>query len=588
MITANGLRKKFLSFFESKQHSLIPSASLVPENDPSVLFTTAGMHPLVPFLLGQKHPQGKRLANIQVCLRTGDIEEVGDSSHGTLFEMMGYWSLGDYFKKESISWTYEFFTNELGLDPKKIAVTCFEGDGDIPKDVESEKIWKSLGITNIAFLGRKENWWGPAGETGPCGPDTEIFYYVGEGKPNGNPGSHEKLWCELGNNVFMEYNKTKDGKYLPLEQKNVDVGLGFERNFMFLNGFEDMYATELYWPLIQTIESFSGKKYGDDEVEQTSMRVIADHVKAAVFILGDVRGMSPSNLGQGYVLRRLIRRAIRHAKVLGIEKEFTRVLADVVLDSYKGTYEYLETRRDFILNELEKEEKKFLKLLEKGLVQFEKIAEKSKKIISGHDVFVLFTSYGFPLEMTEELAYEKGLKVDVEAYNKEFEKHQNLSRSATKGTFKSGLADHSEETTQLHTASHILLKALRELLGDHVQQKGSNITAERLRFDFNFERKLSPEELKTIENRVNEIISMNLKIERKEGSLEAAKKAGAFGVFDEKYTGVVSYYEIEGYSKEICTGPHVEKTGDLGHFRIIKEQSSSAGVRRIKAVLEKK
>ena len=586
--TAEQLRKDFLNFFKGKQHSILPSASLIPENDPTVLFTTAGMHPLVPFLLGQKHPSGKRLANVQICIRTGDIDEVGDAIHHTFFEMLGNWSLGDYFKKESLTWTYEFLTKVLKIDHSLLAVTCFEGDSDVPQDTESAKIWHSLGITNLVFLGRKNNWWGPAGETGPCGPDSEIFYYTGKGKPKGSPKTHPQEWVEIWNNVFIEYEKKKDGSFAPLKQKNVDTGMGLERTLAVLNGFTDNYTTELFWPLIQSLEQVSGKKYGDEKEVSRSMRIIVDHMKAATFIVGDEKGVLPSNLGQGYVLRRLIRRAIRHARLLGLEKDFCRVLSDLVVDIYAENYPSLEKKRDLIGMVLAAEEEKFQKQLEKGLKEFEKIASHSKKEVSGHDAFVLFTTHGFPLEMIKELAEEKRLKVDVKSYLKEFEKHQEQSRTARAGIFKSGLADASEETIKLHTTSHILLKVLRETLGDNVVQKGSNITPERLRFDFNLERKLTVEELKEIEDRVNEIIQMNLNVKRHEGNLEEAKKAKALGIFEHKYTGKVSWYEIEGFSHEICTGPHVVKTGVLGTFRIIKEESSSAGVRRIKAVLEKK
>ncbi len=593
MITAHEIRQKYLEFFKSKGHAVIPSASLIPENDPSVLFTTAGMHPLVPYLLGQKHPLGNRLTDVQKCVRTGDIDEVGDYSHHTFFEMLGNWSLGDssdpngigragYFKQEAIEWSYEFLTSPewLGLDKNRIAVSVFQGDSDAPFDDEAFAIWKKLGIPEerIAKLPKKNNWWGPAGETGPCGPDTEMFYWVGD--PTQVPESFNDdspLWLEVWNDVFMQYNKTKSGEFEPLSQKNVDTGMGLERTTAVVNGFNDNYKTELFVPIIERVEMLSHKKY-DDYVKE--MRIIADHLKASVFILGDEKGIVPSNTGQGYVLRRLIRRAVRYGKQLGI-KTFTSDVGEVVIQIYKDVYPELSKNKDFVLSNLSQEEEKFEKTLEHGLKEFDK----------GVSPFVLFTTYGFPLEMTKELAQEKGISIDEDAFYEELKHHQDLSRTASAGMFKGGLADAGDETKKLHTATHLLLQALKDVLQENIMQKGSNITSERLRFDFNHGTKLTDEEKKQVEDIVNEKIKADLPMNRVLMKKEDAEKTGASHAFGDKYGDEVSVYYIgdsleTAYSKEFCGGPHVERTGVLGHFKITKEEAVSAGVRRIKAILE--
>jgi len=559
------LIKKYIEFFKSKGHKEIPNASLIPKDDPTVLFTTAGMHPLVPFLLGQKHPLGKRLCNIQRCIRTGDIEEVGDTCHHTFFEMLGNWSLGDYFKEDAIKFSFEFLTKELKIAKEELEVTCFKGDENSPKDTEAENIWKSLGINKIKFLPKKDNWWGPAGETGPCGPDTEMFY----------------KGVEIWNDVFMGYNKNSSGKYQIANQKNVDTGMGVERTTTLINGLKDNYLSDCFKPLIEQIEKISGKKYKGNE---KAMRIIADHIKAAVFIIND--GITPSNTEQGYVLRRLIRRAIRYQKDLGIslEKDLTTPLVKEILKIYSD-YTELKKNEKFIIDELNKEEDKFEKTLDKGLREFQKMIDKDQQI-TAKEAFLLFQSYGFPIEMISELAKEKHVPIDVKGFKHEFEKHQELSRTASAGKFKSGLADNSETTTKLHTATHLLLEALRVVLKDeNIFQKGSNITPERLRLDFNFNRKLTEEEIKQIEDLVNAEIQKKCEVIREEMTPAEAKKAGALGVFDAKYGEIVSVYSIGKFSKEICAGPHVTNLCKLGKFKIQKEESSSSGVRRIKAEL---
>jgi len=551
------LIKKYIEFFKKQGHKEIPNSSLVPENDPTVLFTTAGMHPLVPFLLGQKHPLGKRLVNVQKCIRTGDIDEVGDTTHHTFFEMLGNWSLGDYWKKESIGYSFEFLTKVLKIPQKDILVTCFKGEKEISKDNESAKIWEEVGISKIKFLGKKDNWWGPAGNTGPCGPDTEIFV------------NNFEIW----NNVFMEYNKNEKRMYDELKQKNVDTGMGVERTVAVLNGLEDNYLAEMWKPIIEKIEKLSKETYKGNE---KAMRIIADHVKASVLIIAD--GIVPSNTEQGYVLRRLIRRAVRYTKELGIKEPISKIAEPVfkIYDDYK-------LNKKIILEELEKEEEKFNKTLEKGLNVFKKLSSTN---ITGEKAFLLFQSYGFPIEMTTELAKELGINVDEKGFYKELAKHQELSRTASVGKFKSGLADDSEATTKLHTAAHLVLEALKIVLKDKkIVQKGSNINPERLRLDFSFDRKVTPEEIKKVEELVNKKIEEKIKVVREEMSPKDAFKQGAEGEFGSKYPDIVSVYTIGDFSKEICTGPHVENTKDLGKFKIIKEQSSSSGVRRIKGVL---
>jgi alanyl-tRNA synthetase len=582
MITKE-LRKKYLEFFGEKGHAVLPSAPLIPENDPTVLFTTAGMHPLVPFLLGEKHPAGKRLASVQKCIRTGDIDEVGDNWHGTFFEMLGNWSLGDYFKEEAIKWSWEFLTDKkwLGLDPKNLAVSVFAGDDDAPFDNEAYDLWRDLGVSKdrIAKLGKEDNWWGPAGKTGPCGPDTEMFYWAGVGQAPEKFDPQNKNWVEIWNDVFMQYNKTADGKYEPLAQKNIDTGMGLERTIAVLGNKKSIYETEVLAPLVSKIKEMAG---GDSEEKST--RILADHVRAATFVLGDPIGVVPSNIGQGYILRRFIRRAIRHAKKLGIDvkKDVTVPLAEIVIDLYKEEYPELSEKKDKILNELQKEEDKFDKTLERGLKEFEKLEK-----ITGKDAFNLFTTYGFPLELTIELARDKGMQVDIGEFEEEFRKHQELSRTASAGQFKGGLADSSDEVKRLHTAAHLMLAALRKVLGTHVEQRGSNITAERLRFDFSHPQKMTSEEIKKVEDLVNGEIKKNSPIVCEVMTVDEAKKKGAMGIFGNKYGEQVKVYSAGDFSKEICGGPHADSTGELGQFKIVKEEASSAGIRRIKAVLER-
>ncbi len=605
MKTREELIKAYIDFFKEKKHKHIPSSSLIPENDPTVLFTTAGMHPLVPFLLGQKHPSGKRLVNVQKCIRTGDIDEVGDKSHGTFFEMLGNWSLGDYWKDEAIQFTFEYLTKVIKFRKDNIAVSVFAGDDKIgvEEDKESLKKWKSLGIADerIAHLGKEDNWWGPAGETGPCGPCTEVFYWTGKDKAPKKYDPNNENWLEVGNDVFMEYNKTKSGSYEKLKQRNVDFGGGLIRQLAIINGLDDIFKTSVFSPIIREIERISGKKYieegkasgklGSLSKETRAMRIIADHIKASVFILGDEKGIKPSNVGQGYVLRRLIRRAIRYARLLGIKENFAHRLTNIIAKIYPD-YQEIERNHKIIEQELKTEEEKFNLTLEKGLKKFKEL--EKDKIISGKEAFLLFQSYGFPIEFTEELADESGVKVDLEEYNDEFKRHQDLSRTASAGMFKSGLADDSEATKKLHTATHLLNEALRIVLQDkEIKQKGSNINPERLRFDFNFPRKLTEEEVKQVEKLINEKIKANLQVIREEIPLEDAINSGAQHEFGTKYPELVSIYTIADkkdkrgwFSKEFCTGPHVSSTKELGSFKIIKEESSSAGIRRIKAVVE--
>ncbi|MBT4165408.1 alanine--tRNA ligase [archaeon] len=573
------LIEKYIKFFKSKNHKEIQNSPLIPENDPTVLFTTAGMHPLVPFLLGQPHPQGKRLVNIQKCIRTGDIEEVGDKTHHTFFEMMGNWSLGDYWKEQAINLTFEFITKTLKIPKEKLAVTVFKGDKNAEKDTESAKIWEQLEIPKerIAFLDKKENWWGPAGKTGPCGPDTEIFYWSSKEKTPTKFKPEDENWVEIGNNVLMQYLKDEKENYNEAKQKNIDFGGGVERIIAILNNQDDNYQTEIWKPIIKEIEKLSNKKYKENQKE---MRIIADHIKASCFILAD--GITPSNTEQGYVLRRLIRRAIRYARKLNL-KNFTTKIAEPIFKIYDD-YNNLTKNKKQILEELEKEENRFLETLEKGMKKFEKMTNDNK--IDGKEAFLLYQSYGFPIEMTEELTKERKIKLDKKAFQKELQKHQQLSRTATEGKFKSGLADSSNQTTKLHTATHLLAEALRKILKKDIQQRGSNITAERLRFDFNFDRKLTNEELTKIENLVNKKITQCLDVKKQELTVKDAKKQGAQGIFDNKYRQKVNVYSIGDFSKEICAGPHAENISELGKFKITKESSSSAGVRRIKAILE--
>jgi len=578
------LIRKYIEFFKSRGHREIANSSLIPENDPTVLFTTAGMHPLVPVLLGGRHPLGKRLCNVQRCVRTQDIDSVGDSVHHTFFEMLGNWSLGDYFKDEAIRLSFEFLTEVLKIPKDRLAISCFAGDRDSPKDSESAGVWKSLGIADerIAFLGKNDNWWGPAGKTGPCGPDTEMFYWTG-GSPPKKFDPKDSRWVEIWNDVIMQYVKDENGSYNEAEQKNIDTGMGVERTVAVLNGLADDYLSGCFLPIIRKLEELSGKKYAGHERE---MRIIADHIKAAVFIISE--GVSPSNVERGYVLRRLIRRAIRYGRMLGLN-DFMPKAALPVFGIYKD-YGFLKKNRSRVIRELDEEEKRFAKTLEQGMREFGRLAKSDK--ISGSSAFLLYQSYGFPIEMTLELAKEKKIRVDTKEFEEENRKHQELSRTASAGAFRSGLADSSEETRKLHTATHLLNAALKIVLKDKgIHQKGSNITAERLRFDFSFDRKLTEQELKDIESLVNRKIAEGLSVSTAEMTPDEAANAGAEGVFGHKYGEAVIVYSIgpkgHEFSKEICAGPHVRNTKELGHFKIVKEEASAAGVRRIKAVLEK-
>lgn len=581
--TRKQLIKEFIAFYKIKNHKEIPNASLIPENDPTVLFTTAGMHPIVPFLLGQKHPLGKRLVNVQRCIRTQDIDSVGDTCHHTFFEMLGKWSLGDYFKEDAIKYSFQFLTNVLKIPIEKLAVTCFAGDKNASKDEEAARVWEGLGILKqrIAFLGKEDNWWGPAGKTGPCGPCTEMFYWKAKTKPPVKFNPEDKNWVEIGNDVLMQYVKDDKGDYLEAKQKNIDFGGGVERILTILNGLEDDYLSDCFSLIIKKIENISGKRYLIEQYKKP-MRIIADHLKASVFMIAD--GVVPSNTEQGYVLRRLIRKSVKCGKELGI-KNFTEHVVVPIFEIYDD-YEILKKNKNKILEELKKEEEKFLETLEQGIIVFEKLI-KNKKQLSGQDAFLLYQSYGFPFELTLELAHDKKIKVNEKEYEKELQKHQELSRTATQGKFKSGLADDSEATKKLHTATHLLNQALRVVLKKpEIFQKGSNITPERLRFDFNFDRKLTDEELKKVEDLVNKKIKEKIPVICDFMKPQEAKKTGAQGVFDEKYGENVSVYSAGDFSKEICAGPHVNNTSELGKFKIIKEESSAAGVRRIKAVLE--
>ena len=653
-ITSAELREKFLAFMESKGHHRIQSASVIPENDPTVLFTTAGMHPLVPYLMGTPHPAGTRLTDVQKCIRTGDIDDVGDPSHLTFFEMLGNWSLGDYFKKEMIPWSWEFLTSPeyLGLPKEKLAFTVFEGDEDCPRDLESYELWRSCGVKeeNLFFLPKENNWWGPAGITGPCGSDTEMFIITDKEPcgPDCSPACSCGRYLEIWNDVFMQYNKTAEGKYEPLAKKNVDTGMGLERTVCVLNGKKSVYEIDAFARILKRISELSGKEYEADEATTKAFRIIADHMRTSTFILGDDRGVSPSNTDQGYILRRLIRRAVRYGMQLGMPEGFTVEIAKVIIDQYKDVYPELARNAEFTLEQLKLEEGRFARTLKQGEKEFEKVYQNvcqtrtmlesilaaedgtalareladSKKLrpspdmmpiieaakagdaaaleaavrarmeglstMDGRSAFKLYDTYGFPIEMTRELAAEKGLSIDEADFAERFKKHQELSHQGADQKFKGGLADHSEQTARLHTATHLLHAALRKVLGDEVAQKGSNITAERLRFDFSFGRKLTPEELQEVERLVNEAIDAKVPVVCEEMTVPEAKAKGAIGLFESKYGERVRTYKMGDYSFEICGGPHAENTGDLGSFRILKEESSSAGVRRIKAIIQPK
>ena len=651
-ITSAQLREMFQKFMESKGHHRIQSASVIPENDPTVLFTTAGMHPLVPYLMGTPHPAGTRLTDVQKCIRTGDIDDVGDPSHLTFFEMLGNWSLGDYFKKEAISWSWEFLTSPeyLGLDKDRLAFSVFAGDEDCPRDEESHDLWRSMGVKedHIFYLPKENNWWGPAGITGPCGPDTEMFIITDKAPcgPNCSPACSCGRYLEIWNDVFMQYNKQKDGSFQPLAKKNVDTGMGLERTICVLTGKKTVYETDAFAGILAKIAELSGKTYGESDEVTKAFRIIADHMRTSTFILGDDRGVSPSNTDQGYILRRLIRRAVRYGMSLDMAEGFTAQIARVIIDQYREVYPELERNSAFVLEQLQLEEGRFARTLRQGEKEFEKVyanavntrallesilnAEdkaafarelaQQKKLrpspdmlpiieaanandesalvaalnarmatldtLDGRSAFKLYDTYGFPIEMTIELAAEKGLKVDEADFAERFKKHQELSHQGADQKFKGGLADHSEQTAKLHTATHLLHAALRKVLGDEVAQKGSNITAERLRFDFSFGRKVTPEELQQVEQLVNEAIQAKAPIVCEEMTVPEAKAKGAIGLFESKYGEKVRTYKMGEFSFEICGGPHAANTGDLGAFKIMKEESSSAGVRRIKAVLK--
>lgn len=589
------LRQKFLDFFKSKGHAIIPSAPLLPENDPTVLFTTAGMHPLVPYLMGEKHPAGTRLVNFQKCVRTGDIDEVGDNTHLTFFEMLGNWSLGDFFKEDAIKWSYEFLTSPewLNIPLEKLSFTVFKGDDDAPEDTQAADIWKSLGVPDhkITYLPKEDNWWGPAGITGPCGPDTEMFYWVGEGTPpnDSNPGNDSKNWVEIWNDVFMQYNKKEDGSFEPLEQKNVDTGMGLERTAAVLQGKKSVYDTELFEPILEKIGALAKFPY---EEKVASYRIIADHMRAATMMAAD--GVKPSNLDQGYVMRRLIRRAIRHGKLIGIEEAFTHTIAKKIIHVMADVFPELKHEEE-ILKTLSDEEEKFEKTVHQGLREFEKLLDgferafqnTGRKIteISGKQAFKLYDTYGFPIEMTLELAQEKGLTVDKKGFDEAYEAHKEKSRSLSAGVFKGGLQDNSWETTRLHTATHLMHAALIKILGPHATQRGSNITAERTRFDFMHPEKLTDEQKAEVEKYVNDAIASDHKVTMKILPFEEAKTQNAIGLFEDRYQENVKVYDMGPWSLELCGGPHVEHLGQLGRFKIKKEESIGAGLRRIKAVL---
>jgi alanyl-tRNA synthetase len=599
-MTANELRRLYIDFFVNKHdHKEIKGSSLIPENDPTVLFTTAGMHPLVPFLMGEAHPSGKRLVNIQKCIRTGDIDEVGDETHLTFFEMLGNWSLGDYFKEGAIKMSYEFLTKELKIPVEMLAVSVFEGDDDAPRDEESAGIWRELGIADerIAFLDKSENWWGPAGATGPCGPDSEMFYWTGGGDAPAAFDPDDGRWVEIWNDVFMQYNKKEDGTFEELEQKNVDTGMGFDRTLAVLSGVGTPFETDLFKRILGEIRLLANYSK-PDKAQQKSERVVADHLRTATFMLGDHSGITPSNTDQGYVLRRLIRRSVIHGRKLGIEIDFARKIAEIVVEDYGDYYTELVEKATRIYTEIANEEENFKRTLNKGLAVLHKEMENHEKSegVRGFDekfFFEMFATYGFPVEMTCEELEETGWatckedhKYIMEKFEKYFDEHQKLSRAGAEKKFAGGMADNSDDVMKLHTATHLLHQALRKVLGDHVEQKGSNITPERLRFDFTHGEKLTDEQKAEVERLVNEVIDGGYDVVCDEMSVSEAKDAGAIGLFESKYGDEVKVYTMGDFSKEICGGPHVSNTSDLGHFRIKKEKSSSAGVRRIKAILE--
>jgi alanyl-tRNA synthetase len=613
-MTSQELRQKYLDFFRAKGHTIIPSASLIPENDPTVLFTTAGMHPLVPCLLGEEHPCGKRLTSCQKCIRTGDIDEVGDDVHLTFFEMLGNWSLGDYWKKEAISWSFEFLTKELGLPIEKLAVTCFEGEekNNIEQDNESAKLWQEQGIQKerIVFLGRDDNWWGPAGLTGPCGPDTEMFYWVGEEPAPKVFDPKDKRWVEIWNDVFMQYSKTADGKFEPLKQRNVDTGMGLERTLAVLNGYDNVFAIQEFEPIISKIKELAVKP------NEKAIRIIADHIKAAVFIMGDSHGISPSNVGQGYVVRRLIRETIERGKLIGVKDGLVVPVAEIIISIFKNIYSELQKNSDFIIDELIIEEKKYNKAITEGLPEVRRLYDFYRtlgeiKLVGGKDFFNLYQTHGLRFQLifeewdrlcqtfkTPNLSLINRKEEIASEYSNELKKHQKSSQTASVGMFKGGLADNSEIVVKYHTATHLLHQALRQVLGEHVAQKGSNINAERLRFDFSHPAKMTAEEIAQVEKIVNEKIKADVPVHFEMLSVDEAKQKGAIGLFEDKYVKLGNQVKVyfvgdpsvdsgQAYSAEICGGPHVEHTGQIGSFKIIKEEAVAAGIRRLKAVVGK-
>ena len=584
------LKDTYLKFFESKGHKIIPSAPIIPENDPTCLFNTAGMQPLVPYLKGEPHPEGTRLTDVQKCFRTNDLDSIGDTTHHTFFEMLGNWSLGDYFKKEAITWSFELLTEKLNIPVERLAVTVFKGNDIVPQDSESAEIWKAQGIKEerIAFLGEDNNWWPNMESTGPCGPDTEIFYWRSEEAVPEKFDPDNENWVEIWNNVFMQYNHEADGKFVPLKNKNVDTGLGVERVTAILEGYTDNYQSSVWKDVIAKIEEISGLSYNDEKYTR-AMRIIADHIRAVVMIAGDEAGIKPSNTDQGYILRRLIRRIIRYAKKLNIDinSKWEQELAELIINKYSKYYAELERNRETILQVLKDEKIKFNRTLEKGLREFEKaINNLEGKEINSQIAFRLYDTYGFPIELTEELAKEQGLTVDIEGFKQKFAEHQEKSREGATQKFKGGLASTGEMETKYHTATHLLNAALKKVLGNHVHQKGSNITVERMRFDFSHNAKMTDEEKQKAEDLVNEYIKMAIPVEKLEMPKEEALKLGAEAMFIDKYGDIVTVYKIGDVSMELCGGPHVHNTSELGHFKIKKEEASSAGVRRIKAILE--
>ncbi len=583
------VKDQYLKFFESKGHKIIPSSPIIPENDPTVLFNTAGMQPLIPYLMGTPHPLGTRLCDVQKCFRSNDLDAIGDSYHHTFFEMLGNWSLGDYFKKESITWSFEFLTSVLKLPKERLAVTVFKGNNTVPKDTESAEIWMNLGISEkrIAYLGEEDNWWALGSGTGPCGPDTEIFYFRSEEEVPEEFDPSDKRWVEIWNNVFTQYNGNGDGTVTPLTKKNVDTGMGVERITAVLEGVNDNYETSIFKPVIKKLEEISGLPYEKEEVKR-AMRIIADHIRAVVIIAGDESKIAPSNTDQGYILRRLIRRVIRYANRINIDihSDFDQVIAKMFIDSYKSYYKELEKNENWILEVLHKEKEKFSKTLEKGLKEFDKILSKVDTEMNAEDAFHLYDTFGFPIELTEELAKEKGIRVDIKGFQEKFKEHQEKSRAGATGRFKGGLASDSEMNTKYHTATHLLNAALKLVIGPESHQMGSNITDERMRFDFPCDHKMTEEEKQKVEEIVNGWIQEGIPVTHYEMEKEKALKSGAECQFPERYPDLVTVYQIGEISKEICGGPHVENTKVLGHFKIKKEEASSAGVRRIKAILE--